>query len=143
MIASKYLREHVTIVDRSKKLGHIKALMHNNKTHHVCVMDQGKIIGIISDKDVIRHQSPKLNNIDAERENKFLDEQLEADQIMTPGVTTIKHDMPITKIIKIMLEKNVGAFPVLDENHKLIGIVSKETILESFKKVCHFFEDSI
>ena len=50
-------------------------------------------------------------------------------EIMTRGVVAIKPDMRLTDAIKIMLEHNVSAVPVVDARRDLIGIITEYDIM--------------
>ena len=50
-------------------------------------------------------------------------------EIMTQGVVSVKPDMRLTEAIKVMLEHNVSAVPVVDAQQDLIGIVTEYDIM--------------
>ena len=50
-------------------------------------------------------------------------------EIMTRGVVAIKPDLRLTDAIKVMLEHNVSAVPVVDAQQDLIGIITEYDIM--------------
>jgi tRNA nucleotidyltransferase (CCA-adding enzyme) len=53
---------------------------------------------------------------------------------MTRPAITVKRNDNITNVIKIMVEKNIGRIPVVDDSNVLIGIIDRSDIIRSFLK---------
>lgn len=77
------------------------------------VMENDKLIGIVSERDIIR----ALANT-----NLSLDKAKVAD-IMTKELVTVAPTMTVTEAMRLVTEKRFRHLPVLEEG-KLIGIVS-------------------
>jgi acetoin utilization protein AcuB len=50
---------------------------------------------------------------------------------MTPNPVTVKPDTTVHRALRLMREKEVGRFPVVDDHGKLVGIVSHDDLLSS------------
>jgi CBS domain-containing protein len=55
-----------------------------------------------------------------------------AKDIMVPWVVTTDTQTPITKAIDLMLEYRISGLPVIDENRKLVGIITEKDILQIY-----------
>ncbi|MBO8127936.1 MAG: CBS domain-containing protein [Peptococcaceae bacterium] len=75
------------------------------------------IIGIISRRDVEKAIRHNLGHAPVKA-------------YMTRNVVTISKDTPVTEIQALMIEKNIGRLPVVD-NNQLIGIVSRTDVLKT------------
>jgi len=53
----------------------------------------------------------------------------EIDTIMNPEVISITEDAPCADAVKVFLEKRVASLPVVDEENKLIGIISEMDLM--------------
>ena len=92
---------------------------------------QDNIVGIISEKDVLIHMFPTLDELMNETRPDF--EELEnnyqvtmtltVDELMTKNVATVSSDMPCLKAASIMWMRKIRRIPVAD-NGKLVGIIS-------------------
>jgi CBS domain-containing protein len=60
-----------------------------------------------------------------------------AKDIMTPDPIVVAPDLPVTDAAHIMSEKRVGALPVLDDDGKLVGLVTEGDLIMQDAKV-HF-----
>jgi CBS domain-containing protein len=78
-----------------------------------------KLIGIVTAVDIFQ----------AIRQGKNLD-SLRAIDIMTQNPVTVKQDTDINEIIDIILQKHIIIVPVVDDKHKLIGLVGRPDILK-------------
>jgi CBS domain-containing protein len=61
-------------------------------------------------------------------------QHLSAKDIMTPDPFTVAVDLPVKEAAKLMVEKGVGALPVLDED-RLVGMVSESDLIMQDVKV--------
>lgn len=107
--------------------------------------EAGKVAGMITEGDLIRRASRVkapgyleilggLIYLDSPK--KFVDElqramSLEAGQLMSKNLVSIKPDDTVEKAATMMVEKKISRLPVIDENHKLLGIVSRRDIMGS------------
>ncbi len=85
------------------------------------VEQDGELIGILSIEDLIH--ALRENNIDA----------LVRDYMTTDMTTVRKHD-PVVEALKTFARTNYGRLPVLDENGKLAGIITKGDITNGLLK---------
>jgi CBS domain-containing protein len=77
-----------------------------------------RVTGIVTAADILR----------AIRQEKNLD-TLRAKDIMTPNPVVVKQDTEMNEIIDIILQKVIVLVPVVDDDHKLIGVVARLDIL--------------
>jgi CBS domain-containing protein len=87
------------------------------KVGSVVIIDNGKVLGIITERDIINLVASK----------KDLNEKLEL--YMTKNPITIYFDENLEKAIQIMKEKNIRHLPVVNKEGKLIGMISSRDII--------------
>ena len=81
----------------------------------VPVLEEGNLVGIISLEDIVR--AMEKNDLSATTE-----------QYMTRDVVTVASYDSIVKAIRTFTEKRLGRLPVVDENHRLVGMITKGDI---------------
>lgn len=121
-------------------------VLSENKINGVLVLnDSGKVVGIVSDKDLFRilypfstsfFENPELYLDLESREHKIEDvRQKPVSIFMTKNVHSIEPDVPIMRAGAIMLAKHIHRLPVIENDH-LIGIITRSQIygalLDSF-----------
>lgn len=95
--------------------------------HLPVVTESGRLVGIVSDRDVLRVAGPSLGS------NEFEDDagpgtDRPLTEIMTRVPVTADPTMSMEEAADLMLREDVSALPVLDEGH-LVGIVTTADVL--------------
>jgi len=118
------------------KLFEVRALMKKNNFRHLPVVDsEGKLIGIVTDRDM-RDASPS-SLLSAEEYQRTLDRVMEhsVSEIMTKDPLTISVYFTLQDTLMVMGSRKVGALPVVDEDGYLKGIMSTRDLLKAFVNV--------
>ncbi|MBA7667720.1 A-adding tRNA nucleotidyltransferase [subsurface metagenome] len=53
---------------------------------------------------------------------------------MSTNVKTAREDMPISKVVNIMINNNINRLPILNNDGKLTGIITRADIIKSIIK---------
>lgn len=111
-----------------------KMVLHHIR-HLPVVEDNHGLIGIVSDRD-IRGALPygPLAYFDFQKEKKRLSD-LKIEAIMTRDLHTISPFNTIEDALLLIQNKKVGALPVVEENNRLVGIISVRDLLRAFINV--------
>lgn len=118
-------------------------LIHYEKVRHLPVIEKGKVIGIVSDRDMYKALGPKSNSnaIEPNQTNTELHViPKKVMNIMRRGVITITPETMASEAAGIMAEHKIGALPVV-KDEKLVGILSATDILRVFSKLEHAREE--
>jgi len=104
----------------------------------VVVVDSGrKILGLITDRDVIQHLGPKshpsLLRLLAGRPASAEEVTIagRAVDMMLKEVVTISGDAPILEALRLMIDRKVKRLPVVDGEGRLVGIVDRDAVLRA------------
>jgi acetoin utilization protein AcuB len=129
-LASIMSRKLVT-VNLDDTLEHIAFVLERNTIHHVIVTDEnGKVVGVISDRDVLRSTSPFVGKL-TERTQDISTLKIRAHQLMTRRLCSATETMSIREAADILLANGVSCLPVLDASGHGLGIVSWRDLLRS------------
>ena len=96
-------------------LSKVLDILRTNRISGVPVLEDGNLVGIISLEDIVR--AMEKNDLAAT-----------TSQYMTRDVVTVASYDSIVKAIRIFTEKGLGRLPVVDENHTLVGMITKGDI---------------
>ena len=102
-------------------------IMMDKQVRRLPVIDKGKLVGLITIGDV-REASPSDATTLSIWELNYLWSQLTVDRVMTPNLLTVTPETPIIDAAEFMLEHKVSGLPVVDENKKLVGIITESDI---------------
>ena len=131
MLIQDIMTVNVHRVTPKTTLKTVDEIFKSVRYHHLLVEDKGVLVGVISDRDVIRMKSPFLNT---EQENTRDQEQLHTpvEEFMTKRLLTILKDTDIDYASILLLENNISCLPVIDVNNKIEGIVTWKDLLKFY-----------
>ena len=107
-------------------------LMRDGQFRRLPVVDKkDRIVGIISERDLL-HAAPSDATSLSIWEAQYLLAKLEIKRIMTTEVITVTPDAPVEDAARMMVANKVGGLPVVDEQNKIVGIITETDIFETF-----------
>ncbi len=124
----------------------IARLLLDKRISGVPVVDEaGRVVGIVSEGDLIRRledsgEDPprrrswwlELLQLPEERARAFVRAHgRRARDIMTPDPVTVRPEMPLPAIARLLEERGIKRVPVVDEEGRLVGIVSRADLLRA------------
>lgn len=109
------------------KLNRAKQIFHEYDIHHIPVVVMNKIVGIISQGDILYLESVVSNSFDRFiQEKKF--ELNTIDEVMTKDPICMGAESSVGEVLRTMLDKRINAIPIT-ENDELIGLVTSQDLL--------------
>lgn len=126
MFVSDWMTKKVYTVHADEYLSDAVLLMRERGIKHVPILKNGKLKGIISDRDIKEYSPSKATSLDI-YELHYLLAKTRIKEIMKTDVITTTGDTPVEEAAMTMLDENIGCLPVL-EGGELIGIISDRDI---------------
>jgi CBS domain-containing protein len=122
-------REVVTLYEEDN-LARVRSELAHHRFHHLPVVDDGKLVGMLSHTDLLSALSDASSPIELAREARILEETFVRD-IMQTDVATVYEDDSLGHATRQMLELGIGALPVVDHHDRLVGIVTEHDLLRT------------
>jgi acetoin utilization protein AcuB len=94
------------------------------------VVKEGKLVGIVSDKDLL-NASPSPASSLSIWEMNYLLSKITVSEVMTKKVRTVTEDTPIEEAARIMADNKIGGLPVLRDGH-VVGIITETDLFKIF-----------
>jgi acetoin utilization protein AcuB len=136
MFVSRSMTRKVITVDPQTDIFTAQELMAENKIRHLPVVEpNGRLIGIVTDRDIRSALPYKFfkEPLDEDEKKKF--SELTIKNIMSKDPITISPTYTIQDALVMIQDARVGALPVVDENGILTGIISVRDLLRAFVNV--------
>ena len=105
-------------------------LLRSKHIRHLPVVEDSKLIGIVTDRDVKRATPSLLSGVDRDEYDRVLDETKIA-QIMTREPMTVTPETGLKAAVKVFIDRKVGALPVVSGS-QLVGIITEIDLLRVF-----------
>jgi acetoin utilization protein AcuB len=110
------------------------SLMKNNKFRRLPVVDNGKLVGIVTDRD-LREVSPSPATTLSIFELNYLLAKMQIKDIMKTDVVTIGVDATIEEAALMMHNNKIGGLVVVDDANRVAGVITETDIFKCFVDV--------
>jgi len=128
MYVRDLMQREVVTLDAEESLGLADDIMRLGRIRHMPVTARGRLVGILSQRDLFRAAISSVLQFRAGVEREWL-AKISVREIMTPDLFTIGPDAPIRKAAKLMLDKRIGCLPVVEDG-KLVGLLSETDCMQ-------------
>lgn len=128
MSVAKIMSKRVVSVHMDDSLQSLRELFSATGFHHLVVVHNNQLQGIISDRDLMKAISPFVDTV-SERNLDRATLDKKAHQIMTRNVITLHPDASIYTAIELFNNNKISCIPVVDEKHHAVGMVSWRDIM--------------
>jgi acetoin utilization protein AcuB len=126
-LVRQFMASPVTSLPSSARLLEAGLLLRAGRIRHVPIIDDGKLVGILSDRDIQRCAPSMLTRVSADEYNAIFEETLVA-RVMTRDPQHISPDAPLHVAAELLRARKLGCLPVV-ENGEVIGIITKDDML--------------
>ncbi|KUJ96418.1 MAG: CBS domain containing membrane protein [Desulfonauticus sp. 38_4375] len=122
-------KEVITVTPDTSMLKASKILKEHNIRRLPVIDEQGKLIGIVTDRDIKDASPSKATTLDV-HELYYLLSEIKVKDIMTPNPITINVNDTVEKAAITMLKKKIEGMPVVDEDEKVVGIITDTDVFK-------------
>ena len=130
MLVANWMTKNVVSLTPDRSMMKASKLMKDKAVSCMPIVDEeGKIKGMISDRDIKDASPSKATTLDM-HELYYLLSEIKLQDIMTKKVVTIRADETVEKAAVLMLEGHFGSLPVVDENNVVVGIITDTDVFK-------------
>jgi len=127
---SRYMTDQVISIRRDMGIREAFFKMKEHSIRHLPIVDENRqLIGIISDRELRRP-----NWVDEAHDIShvyYLDNSMYVSDVMITQVHVLHTYDTLNKAVSLLLDKGIGAAPVLDKNETLVGMLSAIDLLRA------------
>ncbi|SDP33856.1 acetoin utilization protein AcuB [Ralstonia sp. 25mfcol4.1] len=132
MSIDSIMSKQVATVVFDDTLATVKDIFDAASFHHLLVVEDGRLHGVVSDRDLLRAMSPFIgSNVESARDLNTLNRRVH--QIMSRQPITLRPEAAIADAIDLFLTHQVSCIPVVDAQFRPVGIVSWRDILRALR----------
>lgn len=122
----------IVTIGMDDSLKSARAIFNKHRFHHLMVVDNGKLVGVISDRDLLKNISPFLGSAFSQRQQDSSTLKKRVHQMMSRRLVSIGPDAKVSQAAELMLTERVSCLPVIDGNSKPVGIITIHDLLRWF-----------
>jgi len=131
MLIKDWMAKDVLTVDENTSLMRATRILKENNIRRLPVVSHGKLIGIVTDRDVKDASPSKTTSLDI-HELYYLLSEMKVKDVMTSNPLTLSEDETLEKAALVMLEDKISGLPVVDGLGHLVGLLSETDVLRGF-----------
>ena len=117
-------------VNPNDRLVHARRMMLDRDVGRVPVVESGRLVGIISERDIARSMRAfrDLNDTASKQYARIFN--ILVSDVMTHDVQYVYVDTPLDEVKRIILEEDRGGLPVLNHREEVVGMITRRSILD-------------
>jgi acetoin utilization protein AcuB len=128
------MSSQVVTITMDDTLAKAQALFNEFRFHHLLVVEHELLVGIISDRDLLKASSPFTGTMnETTRDIATLSKRIH--QIMNRALITVNKETTVDWAAQLLIDKRISCLPVVTEDGKIEGIVTWRDLLKAFTRV--------
>ena len=131
MLVTNIMSENVHCVLPTVTLRELRDIFSRVSYHHLLVVEEQKLLGVISDRDVLRASSPFLDTSEASEQDQALLKTTARD-FMSTSLITVRQDTAIDTAVILLLEHSISCLPVVSDDEMIEGILTWKDMLKYY-----------
>lgn len=121
--AQQLMSHPVQVMSIERLAGEAWQLMQEQRIHHLPLVDDAqRLAGIVSDRDLLRAGIAATHSAAGVALRPL-------SELMTRRVISAGHQAELRALAEVMVGQRIGAVPIVDGEHRVVGLVSRSDIL--------------
>jgi acetoin utilization protein AcuB len=130
MLVGDRMSKPVITVPPDMPINEALNMMKKDRIRRAPVVQNGKLIGIVSDKDLL-NASPSPATSLSVWEMNYLLSKITVKDVMTKKVMTVQENTPIEEAARILADNKIGGMPVM-RGDKVVGMITETDLFKMF-----------
>lgn len=119
---------HPVSVGPDETLWAVKRIFEKHQFHHVLVVEQGKVLGVLSDRDYLKTVSPHVaSGAVTSRDLETMNRKVH--QIMARDVISLGPDDQVMQAVILFNQHKISCLPILNKLNQPLGILSWRDVM--------------
>lgn len=114
----------------------IKLSKEQNIRHIPVIDSEHKLVGIVSQKGLF-NKALHLLSLYGTQESVQMEQETNIKEVMETEYLTVSKDKQLTDLIQLFKQNRHGCLPVLDDNHKLLGLITSNNFVDYCETLLH------
>ena len=122
-------REFAT-VRSDERMDFVEDVMALGRVRHMPVVDDGKLVGVVSQRDLLAASLSRVLAFDPQERRTFL-RSVDVKEVMAPRPITVSPATSLGDAAALMLRHKIGCLPVVGPGGEAIGLVTETDLLRA------------
>ena len=126
-------KDPVTITEDTSMIKAIH-IMKERRFRRIPVVTNGRLVGMVTDRDLKEASPSKATTLDV-HELYYLLAELQVKEIMSRNPVSVLANDTVEHAAQVMLEHTISGLPVVDEDGKVVGIITQSDVFRAFMHI--------
>ena len=110
-------------VRSDERLDFVEDVMALGRVRHLPVVDDGKLVGVVTQRDLLAASLSRVLDFDSQERRTFL-RSVDVGEVMSKRPITVEPRATLREAASLMLRHKIGCLPVVGTRGELVGIVT-------------------
>jgi acetoin utilization protein AcuB len=139
MPVQDWMSKDLITIDEDTSIMKASKVMRQNNIQYLPVLRKGRLVGIVSDRDLKEATPSKATSLDI-HEMYYLLDKIVVKSLMPKTLFTITPGDTVEKAAAVMLKHHISALPVVDAKGGLAGILTKGDVFRAFVSISGIYQ---
>jgi len=130
MLVKNWMSKKVITADIDDSMQNLERIIRENKVRRLPVMDNGKLVGIITGRDMRSASASKATSLKV-GELAYSMKHTKASEVMTRDPIAVPFDYTIEETAAVFLDNRISGAPVVSAKGELVGIITQTDIFRA------------
>ncbi|RZB38514.1 MAG: acetoin utilization protein AcuB [Desulfobacteraceae bacterium Eth-SRB2] len=130
MLVKNWMSKQVITIDANDSMNNAIHLLKKHNIMMLPVMEQGKLVGIVTDRDLKSASASKATSLEI-HELLYLISKIKIKKIMTKNPVTVPLDYTIEETAEVLLKHRISGVPVIDHYGSIVGTITQDDIFRT------------
>lgn len=126
--AAEIMKDPIS-VSPGDRVSHARRILLDNDIGRLPVVENSDMVGIVTERDVAKAMMNFRALVPDNQQDGRIRNIIVGD-IMTRNVKSVRTNTPISGVISLILNENIGGVPVLNLNDELVGVISRRGVIK-------------
>ncbi|MGB5748560.1 MAG: CBS and ACT domain-containing protein [Desulfobacterales bacterium] len=124
MLVTNWMSKNIITVDENESMHDAMKLLKEHDIRMLPVLKKGKLVGIVTDRDLKRASASDATSLDI-HELLYLLTRIKVKNIMTKEVITVPPDFTVEETAQVLQKNRISGAPVVDADGQIVGTITK------------------
>jgi acetoin utilization protein AcuB len=130
MLIRNFMTKNVITIDDQESMPKAIQLLKQHKINMMPVTHAGKLVGVITDRDLKQASPSQATDLDI-HELKYLLAKIKIKDVMTQDIITVPPDFTIEEAAEVLMHRNISGAPVVDDHGEMVGIITSADLFKA------------
>lgn len=124
MLVKNWMSKNIITIDVDDSMQDAIKLLKEHKIRMLPVLKNGKLVGIVTDRDLKRASASDATSLDI-HELLYLISKIKVKDIMTKDPITVPPDFTVEETAEVLLDNRISGVPVVDQGGNVVGTITQ------------------